>query len=299
MLGAIGVTVGSGFVGNATARRGGAVDRVLSTGSPVPENIGFDDDGNLYVGIVAGSVRRLPADRTDESGLGLDATTEVATYPGGVAGVLVSDGTLYTAVNGESGGVYAVELDSDDGPNELATLLPDGEGFVNDLYRDGDRLLATESFGGTVYEIPLDGGDPGVWVQDPLLDTSSFGANGITRIGGCVYVAVTRAGDSGRIVRVPVNDDGSAGAPRTFAEGTELFGADGLTARGRQLYAALNSQNRIVRLTPSGEVKTVVEGDPLSFPSEVVFDPTEPGRAFVCNFSQENPERAGVLRTHP
>lgn len=299
MLGAVGIAAGQGLVGSAIARENKPVERVLSTGEPVPENIGFDEDGNLYVGITGGSVRRLPAAKTDETDLDIDSTTEVATYPGGVAGVLVSDGALYTAVNGETGGVYAVDLEAGDTPSELATLLPDGNGFVNDLYRDGDRLLVTESFGGTVYEVPLDGGEPSVWVQDDLLQTSSFGANGITRIGGCVYVNVTRAGEVGRIVRVPVADDGSAETPRAFVEGEALFGADGLTARGRQLYVAVNGQNRIVRVTPSGRVKTVVEGEPLAFPSEVVFDPTDPGKAFVCNFTREAPAEAGVLRTRP
>lgn len=125
---------------------------------------------------------------------------------------------------------------------------------MNDLYPDGDRLLVTESFGGAVYEVPIGGGAATTWVQDDLLDTDSFGANGITRIDDDVYVAVTRASggddDVGRVVRVPVAADGSAGTPETF-------------------------------------------------PSEVVFDPTAPGKAFVCNFSPGVPGDAGVLRTHP
>jgi sugar lactone lactonase YvrE len=275
------------------------IERVLSTGQPVPENIAFDGDGDLYVGITGGSVRRLPADRTDETGLGLDATTEVASYPGGVAGVTVSEDTLYTAVNGESGSVFESDLGADDEPTELATVLPDGNGFVNDLVVDGDRLLATESFGGAVYEIDRDDGETAVWVADDLLDTDSFGANGIARVDDTVYVAVTRAGEVGRVVEVPVEDGGDAGSPETFVEAESLFGADGLTARGPQLYAAVNSANRITRITPSGELRTVVEGEPLSFPSEVVFDPTARGKAFVCNFSPSAPGAAGVLRTRP
>lgn len=291
---------------NANADGNGRIDRLLSTGSPVPENVGFDDEGNLYVGITGGSVRRLPADLTDETGLPLCATTEVATYEGGVAGVTVADGTLYAAVNGDSGGVYALDLGAGGSPERLATILPGGNGFVNDHYADGDRLLVTESFGGTVYEIPVDEAAPdaSVWVQDDLLDTPSFGANGITRVGDDVFVSVTRATDDGgndvgRVVRVPVNGDGSAGQPETYVEGGRLYGADGLTARGPQLYVAVNGQNRIARVTPSGNVRTVVEGEPLLFPSEAVFDPTDPGSLFVCNFSQDDPGAAGVLRTHP
>lgn len=295
---------------NGKERRGrggdgnGRIDRLLSTGSPVPENLGFDADGNLYVGITGGSVRRVDADRTGETDLPLDATTEVATYPGGVAGVLVEDGTLYTAVNGAAGSVYELDLEGNGGPTELATVLPDGNGFVNDLYADGDRLLVTESFDGAVYEVPLDGSDPEAWVQDDLLDTDSFGANGLTRIGDDVFVNVTRArnddgNDVGRIVRVPVADDGSAGTAGTYLEGPDLFGADGLTARGPQLYVAVNGQDRISRVTPSGNLRTVVEEGLLSFPSEAIFDPTEPGKLFVCNFSPEEPDAAGVLLTRP
>jgi hypothetical protein len=180
-----------------------------------------------------------------------------------VAGVVLADGTLYAAVNGGSGGVYEYELGSGDDPSELATLLPDGDGFVNDLYTDGDRLLVTESFGGAVYEVPTGAGTPTTWVQDDLLDTDSFGANGITRIDDDVYVAITRASDGdddvGRVVRVPVATDGSAGTPATYVEDASLFGADGLTARGPQLYAAVNSGTRVTRVTPSGQLRTVVE----------------------------------------
>lgn len=301
-LGALGSTAAArgNESGNGKGNGGnGRIDRLLSTESPVPENIAFDSEGNLYVGITGGAIRRVDADETDEADLTVDDTEEVATYPGGVAGVTVGDGILYTAVNGATGGVYEFDPDGSGDPTELATVLPDGNGFVNDLYADGERLLVTESFGGAVYEVPLDGGDPSTWVQDDLLDTESFGANGLTRIDDDVFVNVTRAGDVGRIVRIPVGEDGTAGVPETYVEAEDLFGLDGLTARGPQLYGAVNSGNRIVRVTPSGRVRTVVESGPLSFPSEVVFDPTEPGTAFVCNFSPGDADVAGVLRTRP
>lgn len=76
-----------------------------------------------------------------------------------------------------------------------------------------------------------------------------------------------------------------------------LFGADGLTARGSHLYVAVNAQNRITRVSPSRQLMTVVEGGALSFPSEVVFDPTASETAFICNFSPESPGVAGVPRT--
>ncbi|PSQ00643.1 hypothetical protein BRC94_05265 [Halobacteriales archaeon QS_5_70_17] len=270
---------------------------VVSITDPVPENLALDWNGDLYVGITGGSVRRLPADRTGETGLDVDRTEQVAEYPGGVAGVLVDDGVLYTAVNGESGGVYALDLRADGAePEALATLFPDGDGFVNDLYADGSRLLVTESLGGTVYEVPLNGFEPSVWADDDLLDTPSFGANGGDAVRGHVFVTVTRVTDGkGRIVRFPVECDGGAGDPETYAEGPDVAGADGITSRGAGPYVALNAQNRVVRLV-DGKLRTVLAGGRLSFPSEVVFDPTDPETAFVCNFSNERPEQGGVLR---
>lgn len=308
MIGLLGTTAVAGVAGRTAAK--GRIERLLSTGSPPPENLAFDADGNLYVGITGGEVRRIPAEKTDETGLDLEATDEVATYEGGVNGVEVADGTVYTAVNGDEGSVFQVGTDGDDGPSELATISPSGDGFVNDIFADGDRLLVTESFGGAVYEVDRDGGDsdePEEWVQDDLLDTASFGANGLTRIDDDVYVAVSFASDDegtqiGRIVRVPVESDGSAGRPETHLEGPEITGVDGLTARGPILYAALNVQNRIARVTPSKKIKTVDEGDPLRFPSDVVFDPTTPGKVFVCNFPQTEKganDDGGVLRTRP
>ncbi len=295
--------------------RDGDLVEVVSVTDPVPENVAFDWNGDLYIGITGGSVRRLPADRTAETGLAVEDTHLVAEYPGGVVGVAVEDGVLYTAVNGETGGVYALDLRAEDAdPEELATLVhPDEQGFVNDVYPFGSRLLVTESFGGVVYEVPLGSGDcePSVWSDSRLLDTPSFGANGITAVRGDVFVNVTRVSDTvGRVVRIPVECDGSAGEAEVYVEGPELFGADGLTSRGSELYVALNAQNRIGVVVPErGEglddgnegdddyrVDTVFEGGPLSFPSEVVFDPTHPATAFVCNFSNPAPEHGGVLR---
>ncbi|KTG08893.1 hypothetical protein AUR64_13865 [Haloprofundus marisrubri] len=328
-----GVSTAAAFLGTgaaAASQSQGRLTEVVSVTDPVPENVGFDWNGDLYIGVTGGSVRRLPAGQTDESGLSLDATELVAEYPGSVAGVLVEDGILYAAVNGEMGGVYALDLRASSAePQALATLVgSDEEGFVNDFYQLGSRLLVTESFGGVVYELPLTADsecEPTVWADSDLLATPSFGANGITAIRGDVFVAVTRVTENtGRIVRIPVACDGSAGEPEVYVEGPQLFGADGLTSRGAELYVALNGQNRIAVVddggnngaggngngggnggngngngnanSTGGRVRTVFAGGALSFPSEVVFDPTDPDTAFVCNFSNSAPEQGGVLR---
>lgn len=286
------------FGGRAAAQE--VQELVTIPGEKVPENLAFDADGNLYFGITAGEVRRLPADQTDETGLTLDDTEQVATLPGSVIGVEVGpDGTLYTAVVREEkpSGVWQTPTDGDS--EQIAQI----DGFPNDVLLDEERsrLLVSESSGGTVHAVGLDG-SASVWLEDDKLDTEGFGANGLT-VGpdGDVFVAVTQAPEeTGRIVRVPVNDDGSAGDATMYAEDGNLFGADGLTTRGQQLYVAVNQQNTVVRITPSQEIESVAtEEDGLVFPSDVLFGTTEERRddLFICNFANETPEKAGILRT--
>lgn len=76
MLGGVAAALGTAFGGRAdgdgasgAAAEGDAGAELLAIpGERVPENLAFADDGDLYVGITAGEVRRLPADRTDERG---------------------------------------------------------------------------------------------------------------------------------------------------------------------------------------------------------------------------------------
>jgi sugar lactone lactonase YvrE len=280
-------------------------------GEMVPENLAIDADGVLYFGITAGEVRKLTPDQTQQTGLSLDDAELIATLPGGVIGVeVVPDGTLYVASQaGDDTGVWKVPRDGSD-PEPFARI----SGFPNDVRYDEshERLLVTESFGGVVYEVPLDADDPesaaSVWLDDDRLDTESFGANGLT-IGtdGDVFVAVTRATsddgtDVGRLVRVPVESDGSAGDATLYLESEEIFGADGITARGPHIYVAANSRNEVVRVTPSKQVITVATGDDgLVFPSDMLFGtaPRQRGDLFVCNFAIPSPEEAAILRTHP
>lgn len=309
--------------GAASTAETASVETVVSIPEPekVPENLAIDDDGFLYFGIARdpGQVWKLTPEQTRQTGLTLDDIEEVATLPQGrrVIGVeVVSDGTLYVAVSSDADdtGVWAIRQDGTD-PKPFAPV----SGFANDVLCDGerDRLLVSESMSGAVYEIPFDACDPAsaasVWTgtdedePDGLLDTSSFGANGLT-VGkdGAVYVAVTRAendaGDLtlGRLVRVPVEDDGSAGEPEVYLESEEIFGADGITARGSNIYVAANGLNEVVRVTPSKQIIQIATGDDgLVFPSDVVFGthPRQRDDLFICNFANDSPEDGAILRT--
>lgn len=265
-------------------------------GDRVPENVALGPDGALYFGITAGELRRIPADRVGETGLSVEDTEMVASLPGAIGVETAPDGTAYVAVatRDDSAGVWSV---SPSGQTAQVTRI---DGFPNDVLYDADRdrMLVTESRTGAVYSVTPDG-DRTTWLDDERLATESFGANGLTRDeNGDVYVAVTRAaGETGRLVRAPVESDGTAGPPSTFLEGEAIFGADGITVRGTDIYVAANGQNRVVRVTGAGETATVATAeDGLVFPSDVVLGPDRTS-LFICNFANQSPEDGAILRT--
>ena len=276
-----------------------AVETVVSVGGDrVPENMAFGPEGDLYFGITAGEVRRIPADQTGATGLALEDTEQVATLPAAIGVEAAPDGTVYVAVatQDDQAGVWEVPPDGE------ATQLAGISGFPNDIHYDADRerLLVTESRNGVVYAVSTDG-DRSTWLDDDRLETESFGANGITRdADGDVYVAVTRAPEeTGRLLRVPVESDGTAGESAMFFEGAEIFGADGITSRDGDIYVAANSQNRVVRVTADGATEAVATGDDgLVFPSDVLFGSGDQRESlFICNFANQSPEDGAILRT--
>ena len=76
----------------------------------------IDRDGALYFGLTRGEVRKLTPEQTQETGLGLDDTEQVATLPGSAIGVeLVAGDALYVASQAEAGtGVWRVPTDGSD-----------------------------------------------------------------------------------------------------------------------------------------------------------------------------------------
>lgn len=271
-----------------------SVETVVSVpGDRVPENLAFGPDGALYVGITAGEVRRLAADRTDETGLALADTERVATLPGAVGVSVGPDGTGYVCVatDDDRSGVWVVP------PGGEARRLARVDGFPNDVLvdPDRDRLLVTESQNGLVHAVGPDGSRD-VWLDDDRLDTERFGANGVARgADGAVHVAVTRAaGGVGRVLRVET-DGGTPASVETLVEGESVVGADGITARGGDVYVAANSQDRVVRVGPDGGTEVLLTGaDGLVFPSDVLFGPD--GALYVCNFANDSPAEGAVLR---
>lgn len=292
----VATTVGlAGCIGSEPSTDETNVETVVSiSGERVPENMAFDADGNLYLGITAGEVRRLSADRTGETDLSIDDTEQVATLPGAVGVEVSPDGAIYVAVasQDESAGVWMVP------PDGAASQLASISGFPNDILFDSnrDRMLVTESSGGVVYSIGTDGSRE-TWLDDGRLATESFGANGITRgSDGTIYIAVTRAGEMGRLIEVQIGPSGNPVEATTLVESEAIFGADGITAYNGDILVAANSQNRVVRVNSAAETETIADGDDgLVFPSDVLVGP-DSEELFICNFANESPEDGGILR---
>jgi sugar lactone lactonase YvrE len=211
----------------------------------------------------------------------------------GPLGVKVDpSGTLYVAVSSfdpATRGVYRVR------PDGTSTRLPgtDGMAFPNDLALDKQgNIYATDSIAGAVWRIPR-GGSAEIWFQSPLLEGTGslglgfpLGANGIAIRNGQMIVANT---EGGRIVRIPILHDGSAGVGATIADGSSLVGVDGiaLSVHGN-IYAAVNSQNTLVRLSSAGSIDTLATAaDGLDNPSSLAFGSGKGDRQslFVDNFS--------------
>lgn len=268
-------------------------------------------DGTLYVALHTGEetgIWRLPRDGTAADG-------DMADDEGGNTDE-PDDGEETRAGNEtDTGDTDTVDGTDATDAEPFATVGVQDEVFPNGVEYDRrrDRLLFTESFGGVVYEAPLDADDPqnaaSVWFEDDRLETETFGANGLT-LGpdGNLFVAVTEdqvdGEDAGRVLRIPVNEDGSAGEAETYVEGPEMHGADGIDMHplDRTLYVAAIFQSKVVTVTPEMETEDVLTSDDgLVFPSDVTFG-TIPGQCndlFICNFAPEDPEESAILRWSP
>lgn len=179
------------------------------------------------------------------------------------------DGTLYVAeCSGTAAtGIWRIRRGS--APVQIAQL-PAG-GFPNGMALDsrtGDLYVA-DSFLGTVWRVPVQGGAPSAWATGPALDKESFGgANGLVLHHNAVWVSNT---DQGVIVRIPVRGDGSAGPIEPAVTGLS-GGVDDFSVLGRDstIVAALNMANEVVQVTPGQQPRVLLTaGDGLSTPTSV------------------------------
>jgi sugar lactone lactonase YvrE len=164
----------------------------------------------------------------------------------------------------------------------LGTAVTPPMSFANGLDFVGTDLFVADSEG-VVYKIDA-AGTAAVWSSDHLLAPDKtacggvvplpIGANGIVHDANNVYVTNT---NFGRLIRIPIAADGSAGTPVVIKEDcATLVGADGLVIDPTDgtFIVALNIQNRLVRVTPTGTVTVLASGAPLASPASVLIDKT-------------------------
>ncbi len=278
--------------GGGTANAGIPIQTVVSfdpSAGQFPESLTVDKTDDVFVSLINPVGDILEVRPNGESSV--FAHFDVGGF--GPLGVKADpSGTLYVDVSTfdpATRGVYRVR------PDGTSTRLP-GTGaiaFPNDLALDKrGNIYATDSIAGAVWRIPR-GGSAAIWFQSPLLEgTGAFGlgfplgANGIAIRHGQLIVANT---EGGRIVRIPIQHDGSAGTAATIVDGPSVFGVDGiaLSVHG-DIYAAVNSQNTLVRVTSAGSVETLATAaDGLDNPSSVAFGSGKGDRQnlFIDNFS--------------
>lgn len=263
----------------------------------LPEGLAVDGDS-----LVLGFAFSSKVDRFDLAGAG---RTNLASLPvpaqntGFMTGVTTdAAGDVYAALVSFSGsptpGVYRIPAGG--GAPELFASHPQlvfPNGFA---WSDDGSLFVTDSASGAVFHVATDGATT-LWKSDALLagnppacggqpDDIAVGANGLVWTPDELLVA---SSDQGVVVRIPILADGSAGDVSPFAgpDCALLAGIDGIVADSDgSLVGAVNRADRLVRISPTGDATTWLEGAPFDFPASLAFHGTGPSRAlYVTSFA--------------
>ena len=260
----------------------------------LPEGLAITDRGVIYVGLApTGQIVKVR-----DGG----RVSPVATLPRGegflVGLALDRRDRLFAALASFDDATHGIWRVRSDGSARRVVPLPT-DAFPNAIAFRGRSMFVTDSFGGAVWRIR--GGRARIWAQDDILlgDASAdlpIGANGLAFFGRFLYVSNTQ---KGRIVRIPVEPGGRAGTPVLLVEDEAIVGADGIAfdVRG-YLYVAVNEQDRLVRLGPSGGMETLANrADGLDFPATPIFGERPPHRTdlYLTNFALDldaNPDPA-------
>jgi sugar lactone lactonase YvrE len=255
-----------------------------------PESIAVGRTGTIYVSVSPlGEVWRLAPGSDDPQPFGhVDGIVPGRDF--GLLGLAIDVfGNVYGAVqsaNPAANGVWRFDRWTGDAtrlPGTAVIGLPNGLAF--DKHKN---LYVTDSAAGAIWRIPF-GGTASVWLQDPKL-TGNFslgiglGANGIAIQRGLMTVTNT---ERRTILRISIvgGRPGSISVLTTLPVGDN---PDGVTMDVfGNAYVCFNLANTVGRITPRGELSVVASGDPLDFPSTVVFGTARGKRTtlYGVNFS--------------
>ncbi|MEV7278025.1 SMP-30/gluconolactonase/LRE family protein [Streptomyces sp. NPDC093111] len=243
-----------------------------------PENIALEPDGSADLTLAfAHQVARV--DRHGDTRILATLPTVADPQTPNVGAAIVSgiaraeDGTLY--VNYVTGtpetGVWRLAPDGS-APEQIAQLPVDG--FPNGLALDEDcgTLYTADSTLGTVWRVPVDGGEPTAWATGAALEGTPqlpFGANGLKLHDGAVWVSNTA---HGTLLRIPFGHgpDRTAGPVETRATGLTTVDDFAFTGHGDTVLAALNTVHELALVRPDGTHKTVLTAkDGLQNPTSV------------------------------
>jgi len=257
----------------------GAIELVVAfdpAQGELPESLTVDHAGNLYLSLSSiGTIRKL----TPEGHVSTFGTLPISAFALGVK--VGPDGCLYnvsTSLSASPPGAFVWRICSAGVVEQFAALDPNGG--PNDLAFDDDgNLYVTDPFLGQIWKITPEG-HPSIWLQHPLLQGNplapvllfhEIGVDGIAfdREKKHLYVGNL---DYGHIVRIALCHNGRAGDVDLFVSDPLLQGADGLAFDKKgNLFVAVNAQDRLVSIDPTGAITVLDEGGLLDAPSSVAF----------------------------
>lgn len=250
-----------------------------------PENLYIDFSGNRYVTLaLTGEVKKITPSGQKSTfvriPLGAPPLTPcLPNLPLPFPALLGIDrdllGNFYFAnksCNPEETGIWKFDLL---GRLRLLAKLPI-ESVPNGIAYVAGNIYAADTFGEKIWKVPANGGIAQIWSADPLLKRSPGGVfpgpNGLKYFRGEIYVSVS---DTALIVAIPLNSNGSAGQARVHATigapggpGCDDFAFDILG----NLYCGTDPFNTILKITPTGNVSTILTAaDGLDGPTAVFF----------------------------
>ena len=236
-----------------------------------PESLVIGSDGDIFVSMaLSGEIVRIDSqgEQSTHAILPIGAPFDPTTFSG-IMGAMVMDryDDIYVSVSASDPAARGVWVVHPDCQTELVGQLP-VTAVPNGITKRGRTVYVADSAPeGKVWAVPLDGGEPYVWAEHPVLDSDPQvpfpGPNGVQIFRKELYVSNS---NSAQIVAFPFPDGGE---PRVVADvGCDDFAFD----KHANLYCGTDPYNTVLRISPEGEVETLLDAsDGLDGPTAVMF----------------------------